>query len=220
MDAPVPQPEAPSSGPTSSGGAGVLRSDGCQLRRLRDLYVRFGDLSQQDYEERDNLLALRAEIEVRQEPRVASSLPIDGIWDAWQTGNQEARRNGTAAAARVGGPGQGQLGAHGGSVMRIQDVRAVLPGAKLDGLDLPIFPKVYELTRSSVGHSRGTSSCWRVGQGTLGRARPCVKRHPGRATYAETLTRPSHAPTRLGYARRTEPSSARVQPGLWATSHT
>ena len=113
MDAPVPQPEAPSSGPTSSGGAGVLRSDGCQLRRLRDLYVRFGDLSQQDYEqERDNLLALRAEIEVRQEPRVASSLPIDGIWDAWQTGNQEARRNGTAAAARVGGPGQGQLGAH------------------------------------------------------------------------------------------------------------
>jgi len=57
----------------------VLRSDGCQLRRLRDLYVRFGDLSQQDYEqERDNLLALRAEIEVRQEPRVASSLPIDG----------------------------------------------------------------------------------------------------------------------------------------------
>jgi hypothetical protein len=58
MDAPVPQPEAPSSGPTSSGGAGVLRSDGCQLRRLRDLYVRFGDLSQQDYEqERDNLLA-------------------------------------------------------------------------------------------------------------------------------------------------------------------
>ena len=138
MDAPVPQPEAPSSGPTSSGGAGVLRSDGCQLRRLRDLYVRFGDLSQQDYEqERDNLLALRAEIEVRQEPRVASSLPIDGIWDAWQTGNQEARRNGTAAAARVGGPGQGQLGAHGGSVMRIQDVRAVLPGAKLDGLGLP-----------------------------------------------------------------------------------
>jgi hypothetical protein len=94
MDAPVPQPEAPSSGPTSRGGAGVLRSDGCQLRRLRDLYVRFGDLSQQDYEqERDNLLALRAEIEVRQEPRVASSLPIDGIWDAWQTGNQEARRN-------------------------------------------------------------------------------------------------------------------------------
>jgi hypothetical protein len=54
-----------------------------QLRRLRDLYVRFGDLSQQDYEqERDNLLALRAEIEGRQEPPVASSLQIDGIWDA------------------------------------------------------------------------------------------------------------------------------------------
>jgi hypothetical protein len=64
-----------------------------QLRRLRDLYVQFGDLSQQDYEqERDNLLALRAEIEVRQEPPVASSLPIDGIWDAWQAGDQQARR--------------------------------------------------------------------------------------------------------------------------------
>ncbi|HAC47126.1 MAG TPA: hypothetical protein DCF65_13835 [Chloroflexi bacterium] len=37
---------------------GWLRSDGYQLRLLRDLYVRFGDLSQQDYEqERDNLLA-------------------------------------------------------------------------------------------------------------------------------------------------------------------
>jgi hypothetical protein len=46
-----------------------------QLRRLRDLYARFGDLTQEDYEhEMDNLLALRAEIEGRQEPPVGSAL--------------------------------------------------------------------------------------------------------------------------------------------------
>jgi DNA invertase Pin-like site-specific DNA recombinase len=64
-----------------------------QLRRLRDLYVRFGDVSQKDYEQdRDNLLALRSEIESRQERPVSATLQIDGVWEAWQTGNPDARR--------------------------------------------------------------------------------------------------------------------------------
>jgi hypothetical protein len=74
----------------------VANIDG-QLRRLRDLYVRFGDLSQQEYEqERDDLLALRAEIQGREERPVASSLQIDGIWDH---GKQVIlRRAGTSSA--------------------------------------------------------------------------------------------------------------------------
>jgi hypothetical protein len=65
-----------------------------QLQRLRDLYVRFGHMSQQDYErERDNLLALRAEIDERQRQQVKpTAIPTVGVWEAWQAGDARARK--------------------------------------------------------------------------------------------------------------------------------